>query len=63
MVRNAAKTRIRVQDEPLDRPWPNWSVRSGEVPDELVHLAATSSDEVEIERAHQEIWSLLTPLD
>ena len=66
-VQDAAMTRIRVQTEPLaspwHRPWPGWERRSGEVPDELFQLAMTSTDDVEIEWAHQEMWLLLDSLD
>ena len=62
-MQDEAMTRIRVQPEPLTRPFPGWERRMGSVPDELYEMAMTSADDVEIETAHQDMWALLTPID
>jgi hypothetical protein len=60
MVRNAEKTRFRVQLEPADPTlWLGWEVREGQVARGEWDALFTADDTVEIERLHQEMWRSL----
>lgn len=58
MARSADKSRIRLQLEPFDTIlWGLWAIRTGEVSPELWDAIGTTTDTVEVERLHQELWA------
>lgn len=59
-VRNAARTRVRLQREPFNRPWPGWEEREGEVNEALFTELEVTTDTVRLEQLHQEIFLGLT---
>lgn len=57
VARSASKTHIRIQLEPFPFPWPGWDLREGTVSDADMARLVNSTDEVEIERLHQDTWA------
>ncbi len=60
-MRNAARTRIRIQLEPFPFAWPGWEHRTGDVAESDYRLLCASTDVVEIERLHQDMWRQMSP--
>lgn len=59
-ARSYDKSRIRLQQRPFDPIlWAQWSLRDGDISEELWYALGTETDEVEIERLHQELWRSL----
>lgn len=61
IARNAAKTRFRIQQESFP-PWPGWDIREGTISQGDWKLVSTTSDDVELERIHQDVWARARPV-
>jgi hypothetical protein len=48
--------RLQLEDEPFTAPWTGWDLRASTMSREDYDRLCRSTDEVEIERLHQECW-------
>lgn len=56
MARSHSRTHIRVQLEPYPYAWAGWDIREGTISQADYRRLETTTDEVELERLHQEAW-------
>jgi hypothetical protein len=57
VARSASKTHIRIQLEPFPFAWQGWDIREGTISQTDMRRLETTTDEVEMERLHQEAWA------